>query len=180
MFPKETVQALAKKFPGTEESPLPEKFVRDPEPSLRIPPEKLHDICQFLREDPDYVFDLPIQMTAVDYIKEGQFEIVYMLYSTAKKTGIVLKSRVPRDRAVVSSVTDIWPGMNFQEREVYDLMGIEFKGHPYLKRIMMWEGFPGYPLRKDYVHTTDKYDSGLEVGTPGLDEKGIPIQAKPS
>ena len=55
---------------------------------------------------------------------------------------------------------------------MFDLMGIKFNGHPNLKRIMMWEGFPGHPLRKDYVHVTDKYDSGLEIGTPGLDEKG--------
>jgi NADH:ubiquinone oxidoreductase subunit C len=89
----------------------------------------------------------------------------------------VVKCQIPRKTAEVDSVTDIWAGMDWQEREVYDLFGITFKGHPYLKRIMMWEGYPGYPLRKDYVHVTDRYDSGLEVGTPGLDAKGVPTGA---
>jgi NADH-quinone oxidoreductase subunit C len=98
------------------------------------------------------------------------------LYSSKKKHALVVKSRVSRDNAEIDSVTNVWSGMDWQEREVFDLMGIVFKGHPNLKRIMMWDGFPGFPLRKDYVHVTDKYDSGLEIGTPGLDEKGLPLK----
>ena len=75
-------------------------------------------------------------------------------------------------------MTPIWPGFDYQEREVFDLMGVEFLGHPNLKRIMMWDGFPGHPLRKDYEHVKDRYDSGMEVGTPGLDHKGLPIPGK--
>jgi NADH:ubiquinone oxidoreductase subunit C len=120
-------------------------------------------------------FDLPIHMTAVDYIKDNLFELVYYLYSTRQKQALVLKSQISRTIAEIDTVSDIWSGFDWQEREVYDLMGIRFKNHPNLKRIMMWEGFPGHPLRKDYVHVTDKYDSGVEIGTPGLDEKGLPI-----
>jgi len=178
MFPKALVQELVSKFPGVQELPVPEKFVRDPEPQLMIPAEQFRSICQYLKDDPHMKFDLPVQMTAVDYIKENQFELVYYLYSTKRKQALILKSRIDRSKAQFDSVTDLWAGFNFQEREVYDLMGIQFRGHPNLKRIMMWKGFPGYPLRKDYVHVTDKYDSGLEVGTPGLDEKGIPIEKK--
>lgn len=174
-YEKSRIEALVKKFPGVEETPLPEKFVRDPEPQVRVPAASLRAVCEALKADG---FDLPVQMTAVDYIKEGQFELVYYLYSTAHREAIVLKARIDRDRPVADSVTPVWGGMNFQEREVFDLMGIRFNGHPQLKRIMMWDGFPGHPLRKDYIHVTDKYDNGLEVGTPGLDAKGIPIESK--
>ena len=149
--------------------------MRDPEAQVRIPAAKLVEVCKYLKENPAMAFDVPNQMTAVDFIKENLFELVYYLYSSKQKHGIVLKVQIDRASAQVDSVTPIWSGMDWQEREVFDLMGIQFKGHPNLKRIMMWEGFSGFPLRKDYIHVTDKYDSGLEVGTPGLNEKGVPV-----
>jgi len=179
MFSADLNQKIMQKFPGLTEIPLPEKFVRDPLPQLRVQASKLRDVCQVLKNDPELAFDLPIQITAVDFIKEQEFELVYYLYSTKHKHAVVFKTRIPRSAPDVDTVTDIWPGMNFQEREILDLMGITFKGHPDPKRIMMWDGFPGHPLRKDYVHVTDRYDSGLEVGTPGLDAKGIPIKQEP-
>ncbi|MCG3203549.1 MAG: NAD(P)H-quinone oxidoreductase subunit J, chloroplastic [Elusimicrobia bacterium] len=178
MYSAELCQTLIKRFPEVSFVSVPDKFVRDPEPQVRVPVNKLVEVCRFLKTDPQMQFDVPLQMTAVDYIKDNVFELVYYLYSSKKKHALVLKAQVSRADAIVDSVTSVWSGMDWQEREVYDLMGITFKGHPNLKRIMMWEGFPGYPLRKDYVHVTDKYDSGLEVGTPGLNEKGIPISGK--
>jgi NADH-quinone oxidoreductase subunit C len=178
MYPVDFFPKLSEKFPGVVPIPPKEKFVRDPEPQLEVPAASLVEVCRALKEDPELAFDMPIQMTAVDYIKDEIFELVYYLYSTRKKRGVVLKTRIPRSAAVVDSVAGIWCGMDWQEREVFDLMGIRFNHHPNLKRIMMWDGFPGYPLRKDYVHVTDKYDSGVEVGTPGLDEKGLPVQNK--
>lgn len=177
MFNIELCQKLSQKFPDVTSIPVPEKFVRDPEAQVRVPAAKLVEVCKYLKESSDMAFDVPNQMTAVDYIKENLFELVYYLYSSKKKHGIVLKVQIDRATAQLDSVTPIWSGMDWQEREVFDLMGIQFKGHPNLKRIMMWDGFPGFPLRKDYVHVTDKYDSGLEVGTPGLDEKGLPTVA---
>lgn len=175
MYSTETLQKVTKKFSDVSPAALPEKFVRDPEPQLNVPPAKILEVCRFLKSDATLAFDLPLQMTAVDYIKDGVFELVYYLYSSKNKSGLVLKSRIPRATPEIDSVTSVWAGMDWQEREVFDLMGITFRQHPNLKRIMMWEGFPGHPLRKDYVHTTDKYDSGLEVGTPGLDDKGLPV-----
>ncbi len=175
MYNADLVKKIVQRFPETSEIPVPDKYVRDPEPQLRIPAVKLREVAKYLKTDPETLFDLPIHMTAVDYIKDNIFELVYALYSTKKKHGIIVKVQIPRNSPEVDTVMDIWSGMDWQEREVFDLFGITFKGHTYLKRIMMWEGFPGYPLRKDYVHTTDKYDSGLEVGTPGLDAKGVPM-----
>lgn len=177
MYLSELCQKVQAKFPDVAVPPVPEKTLRDPEAQVMVPPKNLLAVCRFLKENEEMAMDFPIQMTAVDYIKENVFELVYYLYSSKKKHAIVVKSRVDRAKPEIDSVSGVWSGMDWQEREVYDLMGITFLGHPNLKRIMMWEGFPGHPLRKDYVHVTDKYDSGLEVGTPGLDDKGIPIKA---
>ncbi len=173
MYSAETIQQLTAKFSDAQAIPVPEKFIRDPEPAVRVPAAKLLEVSKFLKSS--MAFDVPVQMTAVDYIKEGNFELVYYVYSSTKKQGLVFKVTIPRSAPEVDSVTPVWSGMDWQEREVFDLMGITFKGHPNLKRIMMWDGFPGFPLRKDYVHITDKYDSGLEIGTPGLNEKGVPV-----
>lgn len=177
MYSAEICQTIIKKFPDVSLIPVPDKYVRDPEPQINVPPSKLLEVAHYLKSEPSLAFDLPLQMTAVDYIKDGKFELVYYLYSSKTKSALVLKSYVPRQSPEIESLTPVWIGMDWQEREVYDLMGIKFLHHPNLKKIMMWEGFPGFPLRKDYVHVTDKYDSGLEVGTPGLDEKGLPVKA---
>lgn len=175
MYNAELIKKIIQQFPETSEIPVPEKFIRDPEPQVRVPAVKWREVAKYLKTDPEMAFDLPIHMTAVDYIKDNVFELVYALYSSKKRQGLVVKVQIPRGTPEIDTVSDIWSGMDWQEREVFDLFGITFKGHKYLKRIMMWDGFPGYPLRKDYVHTTDRYDSGLEVGTPGLDAKGVPI-----
>lgn len=174
MYSAETLKQISAQFPEATFPVVPDKFVRDPEPQLRVPASKLRELCKILRENPAFSYDLPNFMTAVDYVKDNIFELVYYLYSTQRKEGLILKTQISRVDATIDSVSDIWPGFDFQEREVLDLFGINFVGHPYPKRIMMWEGFPGYPLRKDYVHVTDRYDSGLEIGTPGLDERGVP------
>jgi NADH-quinone oxidoreductase subunit C/D len=95
-------------------------------------------------------FDYLSSITGVDYLPEGQFEAVYHLYRTGDGTGVVLKARVPRDSAVLPSLTPVFPGAEFQEREIWDLFGIRFDGHPDLRRILLWEGFAGHPLRKDW------------------------------
>ena len=174
MYIAEVCQKIVSKFPDATIPPVPEKFIRDPEPQVRVPAQKLKDVARFVKDNADLAFDLPIQMTAVDLIKENLFELVYNLYSTKKKHAVVLKVQIPRDKPEIDSVTPIWSGMDWQEREVFDLFGINFKGHPNMKRILMWDGYPGFPLRKDYVHVTDRFDSGVEVGTPGLNEKGLP------
>lgn len=178
MYKAEFAQKLIEKFKDASIVPLPEKFIRDPEVTVRVPSAKFREVCQYIKSNSEFQCDLPNFMTAVDYIKENVFELLYYFYSTKQKQGLIIKVQVSRVDAEIDSVTDLWPGLDFQEREVFDLFGIKFKGHYNQKRIMMWDGFPGYPLRKDYVHVTDKYDSGLEVGTPGLDDKGVPVQPK--
>jgi len=89
-------------------------------------------------------------VTAVDYLPENAFEVVYHFYRTRGGPGEVLKVRVPRENPVLPSVTPVFPGAEFQEREIWDLFGIRFTGHPDLRRILLWEGFAGHPLRKDW------------------------------
>ena len=99
-------------------------------------------------------------LTSTDY--KTHLEVVYNLYSMAKKEGpLVLKVRTDREKGIISSVTPIWRGAEFQEREAYDLVGIHFEGHPDLRRILMWEGFQFHPLRKDYVE--DDQDRLVEM-----------------
>ena len=96
-------------------------------------------------------FDLLSAVTGVDYFPENRMEVVYHVYRTTGGPGVVFKVQVPRvDPVEVPSLIHLWPGVDFQEREAWDLMGIKFTGHPDLRRILMWEGFEGYPLRKDW------------------------------
>ena len=109
-------------------------------------------------------YDYLSSVTAVDYIKDSQIEVVYHAFSTKGGGPLVFKARTPRDNAVLPSLIKIWPGVDFQEREAWDLYGVRFEGHPNLKRILMWEGFEGHPMRKDwheayYEQDTKPFDS---------------------
>ena len=113
--------------------------------------EKIVEICTFLRDDPDLQFDLAMDLTGVDYLgEEPRFEVVYHLYSIPKKHRVRIKARVPEEDPVIDSVIPVWAGMDWFEREAYDMYGIVFRNHPNLKRILMYEEFEGHPLRKDY------------------------------
>jgi NADH-quinone oxidoreductase subunit C len=110
----------------------------------------LFKVAEFLKNTPALDFDYLTDLTAVDYT--DYFEVVYHLISLKHNHSLVLKTRChDRDKPVVSSVTGIWRSADFQERETYDLMGIVFDGHPNLKRLLLWEGFVGHPLRRDYL-----------------------------
>ncbi len=118
--------------------------------SLWIKPESVLDTCRFLKDTLGLEFDLLNSISAVDYVE--QFELVYHLTSTRHMHSAVLKTRVfGRTDPRVPSVVSVWQGADFQEREIWDLMGVAFSGHPNLKRIMLWEGFQGHPLRRDYL-----------------------------
>jgi NADH-quinone oxidoreductase subunit C len=113
--------------------------------------ERIVEICTFLRDDPDLRFDFAMDLTGVDYLgEEPRFEVVYHLYSLEKKRRVRIKARVPEEDPVIDSVIPVWVGMDWFEREAYDMYGILFRGHPNLKRILLYEEFEGYPLRKDY------------------------------
>ncbi len=111
--------------------------------------EPLFEVAEYLKNSPEFDFDYLSAITAVDYY--DYFELVYQLTSLKHNHSLVLKTRCyERDKPAVPSVVGLWRGADFQEREIYDLMGISFEGHPNLKRIVLWQGFEGYPLRKDY------------------------------
>ena len=115
-----------------------------------VKPEAILEVCRFLKEDSALRFDFLVSVSAVDYIE--YFEVVYHLLSMTSNHSVVLKAKCwGREAPTVPSVTGVWQGADFQEREVYDLMGVRFSGHSNLKRLMLWEGFPGYPQRKDYL-----------------------------
>lgn len=110
--------------------------------------ENLLEFATSLRDDLGY--DYLSSVTGVDYLPEGKMEVVYHAYQITGGPGLIFKVQVPRDNPVVPSLVPVYPGANFQEREAWDLLGIRFEGHPNLRRILMWEGFDGHPLRKDW------------------------------
>jgi NADH-quinone oxidoreductase subunit C len=110
----------------------------------------LYQVAEFLKDTSGFEFDYLNNLTAVDYI--DYFEVVYNLNSLEHNHSLVLKTRCyDRNRPVVPSVISLWRAADYQEREIYDLMGITFEGHPNLKRLLLWEGFMGHPLRRDYL-----------------------------
>jgi NADH-quinone oxidoreductase subunit C len=106
---------------------------------------------RFLRDDPDCQFDMLTDVTAVDYLgEEPRFEMVYHLYSVPKNKRLRIKARVAESAPEIATLCELWPSANWMEREVWDLYGIRFTGHPDLRRILLYEEFQGHPLRKDY------------------------------
>jgi NADH-quinone oxidoreductase subunit C len=126
------------------------KFDRD-EMTIVVDRSALREACALLREDSACPFNFLSDVTCVDwYPAEPRFEVVYHLLSIPKKERVRLKVRLNSSSPTVDSLTSIWPGANYFEREVFDLFGVRFAGHPYLRRIMMPEDWEGHPLRKDY------------------------------
>jgi NADH-quinone oxidoreductase subunit C len=111
----------------------------------------LREACAVLKEDPGLRYDFLADVTCVDWFpNEPRFHMVYHLLSIPRRARVRLKVLLASDHAVVDSLVPVWPAANFFEREVYDLFGVRFNDHPYLRRIMMPENWEGHPLRKDY------------------------------
>lgn len=122
---------------------------RDGYEGVIVAADKLLDVAEFLRDEMG--FNFLSSVTGVDLIAENKMEVVYHIYSISNGGGaVVLKVQAERDNPVVPSLTPLWPGAEFQEREAYDMLGIKFDGHPDLRRILTWDGFHGHPLRKDW------------------------------
>lgn len=128
--------------------------------TLIVEAKDLLRVCRLLKDTPAYDMDDVSNLTAIDY-PPGRLETVYHLYSMRQKHGpLAVRVKLPRENPVVPSVTPVWRGAEFQEREAYDLFGVIFEGHPDLRRILMWEGFKGHPMRKDYVvENQDEHDA---------------------
>ena len=119
--------------------------------TIWLAPANLLRVCEFLRDHPALSFTYLSDVTALDhYPEEPRFETVYHLYSIGMNQRLRLKVRLPGNSPRVSSVVPIWPGANVFEREVFDLFGIVFEGHPFLERMLLPEDWEGHPLRKDY------------------------------
>lgn len=126
------------------------KFDRE-EMTIDIERANIREACALLRDDAECACNFLSDITCVDwYPAEPRFEVVYHLFSIPKKQRVRLKVRLNSASPAVESLTSMWPGANYFEREVFDLFGIRFTGHPYLRRILMPEDWEGHPLRKDY------------------------------
>jgi len=126
------------------------KFDRD-EMTVYVDRSSLRGVCILLRDDAGCPFNFLSDVTCVDrFPSEPRFEVVYHLLSIPKKERVRLKVRLSGDGPAVESVTSVWPAANYFEREVFDLFGVRFTGHPYLRRLLMPEDWEGHPLRKDY------------------------------
>ena len=138
---KDVGARIEEQFPGSIEETTGD--------SLVIKTESLLDVAGYLKDTDGLDFEFLNYITAVDYF--SYFEVVYQMTSLQHNHTIVIKTRCyDRESPAVPSVYGLWETANFQEREIFDLMGIIFEGHPNLKRIFLWEGFPGHPLRKDF------------------------------
>lgn len=119
--------------------------------TILIEKEAVRDVISFLRDDEKMKYNFLRDVTCVDYLhREPRFEVVYILYSMENKAQLVIKAAVPEDDTTVDSIHDLYGCANWAEREIWDMYGIKFKDHPDMRRILMYEEFEGFPLRKDY------------------------------
>ncbi len=145
-----TVALSGEEIAGQIEEHFPGSVAESTADSLLVKAESLLPVATYLKTTAELDFDYLTAVTAVDYY--DYFEVVYQLTSLQHNHSLVVKTRCyDRENPTLPSVVGLWRGADFQEREIYDLMGISFDGHPNLKRIVLWEGFEGHPLRKDYL-----------------------------
>lgn len=133
---------------------------------------ELTKVARFLKDSPDYRMDYLSSVTAADYLEF--FENVYHLYSIEKKHGpVTLRVRMKREMPTCPSLVSLYRGAEYQERDNFDLFGIIYEGHPDLRRIMMWDGFEGFPMRKDYVQEDSEILEAADVAW--LDQRGVKV-----
>jgi NADH-quinone oxidoreductase subunit C len=158
------IASLQQDVPGARLEPAP---TVDLHTTIYASRDDIPAIARTLRERPDLRFAFLAEVTAVDlHPREPRFELVYMLVSIEHRHRLRMKVRLPRADARVATVSDVWPAANWLEREVWDLFGIEFDGHPDLRRLLMPEDWEGFPLRKDYpvqIRMTPRTTEPLQV-----------------
>jgi len=144
-----TAVLSGKEIAGMVTEKLPDSVVESGADYLLVAGDSLLQVMTLLRDTPELNFEYLNYITGVDYF--DYFEVVYQFTSFEHNHSLVVKTRCyGRENPALPSVVNLWQGADFQEREIYDLMGIRFEGHPNMKRIFLWDGFPGHPLRKDY------------------------------
>lgn len=148
----ELAETLAQRVPGA--------VVEADAKSVWVEKDKLLEVVRLLRDDPAFAMEMPEMITATDYI--DYFEMVYVLTSLSTLQQVMVKTRLyDRTQPQVASLVPLYKGAELQENEVYDLFGIEFVGHPHPRRIFMWDGFPGWPLRKDFYDFDHRQIEGM-------------------
>lgn len=144
------IQSIIDKLKGKFPASIQELKTFRGEVTVTLPKEDIYAICQFLSSDSELQFQFLTDLCGVDFFPETpRFEVVYLLYSMKNNLRLRLKAKVAQEESI-SSVESIWKAANWLEREVYDLFGIPFENHPDLRRILLWDGYEGFPLRKDY------------------------------
>jgi NADH-quinone oxidoreductase subunit C len=142
-----TLKKLAEKFPNS----ILETHSHRGDDTAIVKKDDIVAICMFLRDDETLRYNFMMDLTAVDYLgREPRFEVVYHLYSLQHNQRVRLKAGVDEADCTIDSIVPVWISADWFEREVFDMYGITFKGHPELRRILLYEGFEGHPLRKDY------------------------------
>lgn len=125
------------------------------DPAVRVRPGDVVTVATHLKSDPALAFDCLSNQSGVDQPKRDEIEVVYHLFSYAHGHSLVMKVGVPRDNPRLATVSPVWRAAIWQEREIFDLLGVDFLGHPDLRRILLPEDWVGHPLRKDYVEPTE-------------------------
>ena len=156
---------------------FPEAFVSSKEwrgdLAVTVKKEAIVPVCRTLHDDPEMDFDYIVHVSSVDYPEdEARFEVVYEFYSIRRRQRIRIKARVTEDDCAIDSVTGIWKGADFMEREVFDMMGIRFNNHPDHRRILLPDEYDeGYPLRKDFPLAGKGWRDTFEFITEGSRKK---------
>jgi NADH-quinone oxidoreductase subunit C len=146
MEKKKALDDLKKRFSGK----IKETFIKFGDEIVIIERDSLLDVVKFLIKEP-YSYTMLLDLTCVDHIgQEDRFQMVYHLFSLSNNHRLRIKAFLPEKDPFVDSLTTFFKNANWLEREVYDMFGVQFNGHPDLRRLFMYEGFEGYPLRKDY------------------------------
>jgi len=149
------------------------------ETTFVIAASDLREVAKFCKEE--LSFDYLLDITSVDnFGGEPRFECVYELYSMTLAVHLRLKLRVSEDAPTIDTVSDIWPTANWHEREIWDMMGLRFNGHPDLRRILMWEGYPYFPLRKEFPLEGLPSDMPDVAFTSAAPMEGGPFVTQPS
>jgi NADH-quinone oxidoreductase subunit C len=163
MTPAEIHEKLKARF-GEAVGPLGEPKV---DPFAVVQADRLVEVCRFLKSTAGLEMDFCEDLTAVDWPKRNAIEVVYHLFSYSHRHGFVLKVEADRARPSVPSIEGVWKAANWMEREVYDLFGVDFPGHPDLRRVLLPDDWVGHPLRKDYV------EAGGYHGIPNVRENPL-------
>ena len=159
MTPQEILDRMSAKFSNLADIGIEAKLDNPVDPYIKIAPQHLLEVAKFLRDDEDLLFDYLSCLSGVDL--KGKLGVVYQLYSMVKRHKVTIKIEVTTDSPNVPSVESVWRSANWHEREAFDLFGVNFTGHPDLRRILLPYDWEGYPLRKDYQ--VPEYYNGMKV-----------------